>query len=407
MKKYAVLLLSSLLCFNTSFGMDDKWVEECTKTHREFRSFVKAFDYDSDPIKTTDDIKQLEKAHNKLSDDLIEIMVPVDSTLSLSAKDKFFDKYKQLLCVPWLNESETPKILKPARSNAMKEWNDRKNLTSLVTKTRLSFVTMLLLDVSIHPLYNRSQHDEAGVCFPALPSFGSYAERYRYEKSLIPMQDFLLQRGACVTGQGYYHAPSGINEGPWHVFSRVNDLSPEFITLVLEREGIGLVNERCCERNDYDFKRKRYVSRSITPLAKVLERAFKTRNFYCENDIAAMCVLVEHGARLDVEGTQGAFSDFIEFLTNTCPWSQKEAFDISRFVNHLLAKTIILPEDLTNAHRMLAKYSKSEYCKSPRLWENMDRAIEFHRKSNVQRLVGTQNTSLGKKNTKGQECLPS
>lgn len=406
MKKYVIVVLSLIGCFKTSFGMDDTWIQECTETHRAFRSFVETFDYESDPDKASGDIQRLEKAHKALSKDLLKTMVPLDSSISLEAKDAFFSAHKQLLCEPWLTVDEVPKILKLACSNAMKEQEDRENETWFVSDTQNSFNTLLLVMVSIAHVNPHCHNKELGVNPYNVPEFKSYEEQIRYAEKFLPMQALLLKYGACISGK--YYRPDctqGIEEGEWHCFSSINDYCPAYIELLLHHGGAGLVNKPCCPHNCAP-ERGHISAKYMTPLGQ----SFKDQHgkFSHERNIPVMRLLLERGGRLDVEGAKGAFATFVDLVTSRGDISEKDALEAYGFMKQLLEKNMVPADDVAVSRTVVFNELKSPQCRYPKIWRGMDLALmHAQERSTVQRFASAPKAVQRKKNTKNQGCNPS
>lgn len=425
MKKYAVVVLSLMCCFNISFAMSDEWLAECSSTHRTFRSFVEEFNYDRDPQKTIGDIKHLERVHNGLSNELIKHIVPLDSTLSLEAKDAFFTKYRQLLCVPWLCPSEAQRIVQPVCNNTMEKREDKKSLLWLVTNTQSSFITMLLPIASFfHVRFCNCPYNESSRWPFPTPVFRSNEELVQYDKHLLPLQALLLTQGACVSGPDYKILSDGeVKQRPGHIFSRINVLSPELVALILQREGKDLVNKKCC----FDDNVNTYISKGpLTPLA----HAFKDgdHDFSFLRSFPAIRVLLENGARLDVDGAQGAFPAFVESFIKECVRAQENipgrdgestelkaremqlqesVSEVGVFIQQLVAEHSISAQDLTSAQKIISERLKSPNCTYKAVWEDINHTIQARKKRSVQRFVGAPKRGSGRNKSTDQVCATS
>lgn len=423
MKKYAIVVLLLLCCFKNSFGMNDTWIGECIKMHSALRSFVETFDCASGSEKIMNTVKHLEGAHEALLNALTASMVPLDGKASQDFQEAFLKQHRQLLCVPWLVADEATKVLECARNNTLEKQQDRRALCVLVHTMGLSVTTMLLMKTVIAnaPSYWKQEYD--GRYSSSHEIFHPYEERSQRAKSFIPLLNVLLDNGACIAGEYYHGTDTGIEKGKWHMFSRVNDLPSEFIEVLLEREGKDVVNTRCCPNDDsYPGLSSHIPPGPITPLAQALKN--ETGNFHHARNLPVLRTLLKYGARLDVDGAQGALSDFMSYMTGVCCISQEDVLAANVFVKQLLAQRIVPIKELADVHTILLDHGKLKRCtwalhqgvsdreKLPHcvyeeLCKDVEVAMESHKSAVAQR-VGRAPTGIrGKNDKKYPQCLTS
>lgn len=366
MKKYGASVIVFLLHTHTAISMDHAWVEQCQKTYQSFRSFVDNFDHTSLSEETNRAITTISEDIGRLLETFACTIIPPNKDISLETKELFFKNHQALLFHPWLNADESVKFLHIDCESMPNNVNE--NMALMIAATHNSFATQILALSCID--HNANPSEPYSPVLPT-PPFTSLNKKLEYENALFPLQKMLLEHGASTKGSDYELTNLGLERINCHVFARVNYISPRLLTFLVhhgERENINKLFASHKQRDDDPSTR-----RAITPFAYVLKNAPK--EFTCAREIPVLHTLLNHGARLDVEGTQEAFPAFVTFLT-TAPMPRKDFAKVNRCIKRLLNKHITTQQDLTRARTIISHHVKKRTVDHYDLWNNMSNTVE-------------------------------